>query len=79
MHVEYVPGVENTTANPLSRLSQSEDYALKPEVLGIIMSKLQATPTMDWFATKTNVQLPRFCTIEKRRRRRSDTHGELRD
>jgi ribonuclease HI len=58
--VEHVPGVSNTTADALSRLSRSGDYALSTPVFQRMCSQMGVNPTVDLFATSYNAKVPVF-------------------
>jgi ribonuclease HI len=60
LSAQHVKGVENQTADSLSRLSRSGDYSLKKGVFNEMCSKLHVTPVVDLFATKRNAQLPQY-------------------
>ena len=58
--VKHIPGVDNTLADSLSRLSQAGDYALRPEIYSSAVASLHVTPTVDCFATNQNRKCDRF-------------------
>jgi hypothetical protein len=63
IHAEYVPGVENTVPDALSRLSRSGDYSLRPGVLRNALRALGVEIQIDWFANKRNKQHDQYCTL----------------
>jgi ribonuclease HI len=64
--VEHIPGVSNTTADALSRLSRSGDYALMPDVYQQMCSQMGFIPTVDLFATSRNGKVPTFISPLRR-------------
>jgi ribonuclease HI len=58
--VEHIPGIQNTTADALSRLSRSGDYALSPQVFQHMCVTMGMQPTVDLFATRWNTKLNTF-------------------
>jgi hypothetical protein len=60
--VEHLPGVQNTVADALSRwpLDRS-DWSLSPEVFRLVDFRW-GPHTIDWFATRHNARLRRFCS-----------------
>jgi hypothetical protein len=65
---EYVPGIQNTLADTLSRriLSQTE-WRLKPSIVQSLFLAL-GEPVIDLFATAENTQLPVFCSWQNDQR-----------
>jgi hypothetical protein len=59
----HIPGINNTTADHLSRLEKSGDYAIRQEVLDKGLKKIQATIDIDLFANKENRKCQRFATV----------------
>eukprot|EP00735_Rhodelphis_limneticus_P009190 TRINITY_DN2599_c0_g1::TRINITY_DN2599_c0_g1_i1::g.19278::m.19278 TRINITY_DN2599_c0_g1::TRINITY_DN2599_c0_g1_i1::g.19278 ORF type:complete len:569 (-),score=-40.00,sp/Q99315/YG31B_YEAST/23.17/3e-12,RVT_1/PF00078.22/4.5e-18,Dam/PF05869.6/2.1e-06,RVT_3/PF13456.1/0.029 TRINITY_DN2599_c0_g1_i1:675-2240(-) len=61
--VEYIPGVENTQADYLSRISKdSQDWKLLPHYFQQAEAQFCRRHTIDLFATLQNRQVPRFCS-----------------
>jgi hypothetical protein len=56
---EYIPGVENTRADELSRRSEKQDWQLNP-ILYRRITKIRYQPTVDAFASNRNRQTTRF-------------------
>ena len=56
---EYLPGVENTQADELSRRVERQDWMLHPLLFGRIC-KTRFLPTVDCFASKLNHQLDKW-------------------
>jgi hypothetical protein len=63
IHVCHIPGVENVTADRLSRMESSGDYALKPEFFRMGCLALRAVPTVDLFAHALNNKYARFVAL----------------
>jgi ribonuclease HI len=59
----HLPGKDNTTADSLSRLARSGDYALKREIALETMEKLKLTCNLDAFASRTNKLLKNYCSV----------------
>lgn len=59
---EYIPGKENTTADSLSRHSNSHqhEWHLCPKIFSKILQTTQIHPKVDLFASRHNNQLPKF-------------------
>lgn len=56
---EYLPGVENTRADHLSRREEKQDWMLHPLIFDKIC-KIRFLPTLDCFASKLNHQVERW-------------------
>jgi hypothetical protein len=61
--VTHVPGVNNTTADALSRLDRAGDYALKMEVYRQGVEFLGTMPTLDLFASDLNHKCERYLAL----------------
>jgi ribonuclease HI len=57
---QHVKGEINSTADSLSRLSRSGDYALIPETFQEMCATLQVRPEIELFATSANCKLPNY-------------------
>jgi ribonuclease HI len=53
----YLPGIENDTADRLSRVSGLTGYRLKPEVLRTLLAESGFCPTLDVFAREPELEL----------------------
>jgi hypothetical protein len=60
----HIPGVENTKADSLSRLSRSGDYSLRPGVLAKAEKLLEVKAEIDLFAHAGNAQKQLYCTTK---------------
>jgi hypothetical protein len=58
----HIPGVENTKADSLSRLSKNGDYSLRAGVLAKVERSLGVKAEIDLFAHANNTQNPIYCT-----------------
>jgi hypothetical protein len=65
--VTHVPGVENVTADALSRMDRVGDYQLKPEVYSKGIQTLQVYPQLDVFANCENRKCPEFLALPGRK------------
>jgi hypothetical protein len=63
----HIPGLENKEADSLSRLAWRGDYRINPSVLILTMNTLNFFPEIDLFATRTNKQCQRYCSLLKDR------------
>ena len=59
----HVPGVENGLADALSRMQSAGDYQLKAEHFQRGLRFLEASPTIDLFASEHNHKLPRYAAL----------------
>lgn len=62
----YLPGVENVSADALSRPGRryrSAEWGLDPEVFRLLCERTRLSPEVDLFATPENAQVPLFCTL----------------
>lgn len=57
----HVRGMYNQTADALSRISHSGDYAIESSILLSALGQLRVRPTVDLFASEQNHQLPTYC------------------
>jgi ribonuclease HI len=64
MKATHIPGVENRTADSLSRLARSGDYSLKQQTYDKAVQRLRVQPTMDLFANSINRKCQRYATTE---------------
>ncbi|KAA6404257.1 MAG: hypothetical protein EZS28_000215 [Streblomastix strix] len=62
---EHLPGLENSTADALSRLSWIGDYQINPILLNEALHQINFQPMLDAFAHKTNKQLKRYCSPQE--------------
>jgi ribonuclease HI len=60
---QYLPGVENTNADALSRLELSGDYQLERHIFWKGLKDLQIFQTIDMFATEENHLLQAYVTF----------------
>ncbi|KAA6404265.1 MAG: hypothetical protein EZS28_000208 [Streblomastix strix] len=65
IYTEHLPGLENSTANALSRQSWIGDYQINPVLLNEALQKINFQPTLDAFAHKTNQFLKRYCSPQE--------------
>jgi hypothetical protein len=61
--VTHVPGVENVTADALSRMDRVGDYQQKTEVYSKGIQTLQMQPRLDVFANCENTKCPEFLAL----------------
>jgi hypothetical protein len=62
---DYIPGVENGTADSLSRLETVGDYSIQPRKFWNGLRYLQITPNVDLFANKNNHLLSVYGSLKK--------------
>ncbi|KAA6380259.1 MAG: putative reverse transcriptase [Streblomastix strix] len=62
IYTKHLPGLENSTADALSRLSWIGDYQINPVLLNEALQQINFQPKLDAFAHKTNKQLKRYCS-----------------
>jgi hypothetical protein len=65
MKAVHLPGIDNGTADSLSRLARSGDYSLDPIVYRTAVDYLGVLPQVDLFANKTNCKCQRYVTLEQ--------------
>ncbi|KAA6382784.1 MAG: hypothetical protein EZS28_021690 [Streblomastix strix] len=65
IYTEHLPGLENSTADALSRLSWIGDYQINPILLNEELHQINFQPTLDAFAHKTNKQLKSYCSPQE--------------
>jgi hypothetical protein len=65
LRASHIAGVENTTADSLSRLERSGDYQLDQEVLDWGLRKLRVRVNIDLFATRQNRKTHRYLSVKK--------------
>ena len=63
IRVSHIPGLENVTADALSRMDKTGDFALKPEVYQRAIGMMQLKPTIDLFAHARNAKCTRFVAL----------------
>jgi hypothetical protein len=63
MTAQHIPGVDNSKADRLSRLSPGGDYSLRPEVLMQLQQEWGVQITADLFASGWNAKHARYWTI----------------
>jgi hypothetical protein len=64
--VSHVPGVNNVTADALSRMDSVGDYALKTEIFNRATKFLETYPSLGAFASEHNHKCPRFLAFTAR-------------
>lgn len=58
----HIPGVQNSTADSLSRnFSTNVDWCLSDDIFDVICKRM-GRPTVDLFASRTNTKLEKFCS-----------------
>jgi ribonuclease HI len=62
---EHLPGVQNSSADALSRLEIAGDYQLDKDIFQSGLQTIQMFPEIDLFATEENHLLPRFVTVKR--------------
>jgi hypothetical protein len=65
IQANYIPGIDNTTADRLSRLSRSGDYQVKQSVFNKALQILQTEIQIDLFATRANRKVINFVSIDR--------------
>ncbi|KAA6390671.1 MAG: hypothetical protein EZS28_013805 [Streblomastix strix] len=63
VNTEYLPGMENSSADALSRLSWIGDKQFNPVLLNEALQQINFQFTLDAFAHKTNKQLKKYCSL----------------
>jgi hypothetical protein len=66
LSITHVPGVENVTADALSRMDLVGDYSLKPDYFERGIEALGVNPTLDVFATVMNRKCENFLALPGR-------------
>ncbi|KAA6396297.1 MAG: putative AGC family protein kinase [Streblomastix strix] len=64
-YMEHLPGLKNSTADALSRLSWIADCQINPVFIIEALLRITFQPTLDAFAHKTNMQLKRYCSPQE--------------
>jgi hypothetical protein len=67
LQITHVPGVENVTADALSRMDVAGDYELKLEFYQRGVHFLRINPSLDLFATANNNKCQTFLALPGRR------------
>jgi hypothetical protein len=62
---DYIPGVENGTADSLGRLETAGDYSIQPKKAWSVLRYLQIIPNVDLFANKHNHLLSVYGSLRK--------------
>ncbi|KAA6380789.1 MAG: putative Transposon Tf2-6 polyprotein [Streblomastix strix] len=65
IYTEHLPGLENSTADALSRLSWIGNYQINRILFNEALHQINFLPTLDAFAHKTNKQLKRYCSPQE--------------
>jgi hypothetical protein len=65
MQAVHIPGTENVTADKLSRMERSGDYAILPEVLHEALRKIGARIDIDLFASARNKRHERYVSLSR--------------
>jgi hypothetical protein len=65
LHASYIPGVENTIADRLSRLARSGDYQIQQKVFEAGIQQLHTSVDVDLFSTRRNRKVQAFVSIEQ--------------
>jgi ribonuclease HI len=65
IEAQYLPGVENETADKLSRMGSSGDYELTEESFSKVKTAIQQELTLDAFANRQTKKLSRYYTIDR--------------
>jgi hypothetical protein len=63
LQITHVPGVENVTADALSRMDTAGDYELRSEFYQRGVLFLGINPTLDLFATSSNTKCQSFLAL----------------
>jgi hypothetical protein len=63
LQTTHIPGVENITADALSRMDAAGDYELRQEFYQRGIRFLGVTPTLNLFAAKTNAKCPSYLAL----------------
>jgi hypothetical protein len=64
---QHIPGINNSKADRLSRLSPGGDYGLRPEILKQLQLEWGVRITADLFASEWNAKHERFWTLSYKR------------
>ena len=59
---EYIPGLQNKRADHLSRVPDSQDYNLDPQVFKQMTKAFNYNPNLDLFANRTNRKCKQYCS-----------------
>ncbi|KAA6393808.1 MAG: putative reverse transcriptase [Streblomastix strix] len=63
LNATYIPGIENQTADSLSRLNRAGDYHLNMRIAEQVFKTMQFFTTIDLFANRKTMLTKRYCTI----------------
>jgi hypothetical protein len=66
LQAEHIPGIENVTADKLSRMERSGDYELNQEVLDSALQEMGEKIDIDLFANTRNKKCQRYVTVSRR-------------
>ncbi|KAA6373899.1 MAG: putative reverse transcriptase [Streblomastix strix] len=62
---QWIPGVQNTIADKLSRGTDGSDFQLKQEIFDLICLTLELNPEIDAFATDYNTKTEKYISWKK--------------
>jgi ribonuclease HI len=65
LQTQYLPGIENSAADSLSRMGDSAEFSMTMMTRARIQQMMDVPLTLDVFASRETAQLPRYCTLER--------------
>ncbi|KAK2950873.1 hypothetical protein BLNAU_14175 [Blattamonas nauphoetae] len=76
VQVEHLKGIENVTADMLSRMSLHWEFAMRSDVLGAVLKERRIEIDVDAFATRTNRKCERYWSKEWEEEAEAGPSGE---